>query len=106
MITGFHSETTESEVAQLLKEMINEVGMDFGSGRIECPAKPITHAFIHFMNNGDRNRFIRAANMLKQELRRRKIKITRSMDAEKRFHKEERGMSNTAFIRDITFLSA
>ena len=54
MITRFHSETTESEVTQLLREMINEIGMDFGSARIECPAKPITHAFIHFMNDGDR----------------------------------------------------
>ena len=34
VITGFHSETTESEVIQLLKEMINEIGMDFGSARI------------------------------------------------------------------------
>ena len=62
-ITGFHSETTESEVTQLLREMINEIGMDFGSARIECTAKPITHAFIHFMNHGDRNKFIRSANM-------------------------------------------
>ena len=67
VITGFHSETTESEVTQLLREMINESGMDFGSARIECPAKPITHAFIHFMNNGDRNKFIRSANMLKKK---------------------------------------
>ena len=54
MITRFHTETTEPEVTQLLREMINEVGMDFGSARIECTAKPITHAFIHFMNNGDK----------------------------------------------------
>ena len=27
VITGFHSETTESEITQLLKEMINEIGM-------------------------------------------------------------------------------
>ena len=86
VITGFHSETTESEITQLLKEMINEIGMDFGSARIECPAKPITHAFIHFVNDGERNKFIRSANMLKKELRGRKIKITRSMDAEERFH--------------------
>ena len=66
VITGFHSETTESEVTQLLREMINEIGMDFGSARIECPAKPITHAFIHFMNEGNRNKFIRSANMLKK----------------------------------------
>ena len=91
VITGFHSETTESEVTQLLREMINEIGMDFGSARIECPAKPITHAFIHFMNNGDRNKFIRSANMLKKELRGRKVKITRSMDAEERFHNKRMG---------------
>ena len=69
VITGFHGETTESEVIQLLKEMINEIGMDFGSTKIECPAKPITHAFIHFKSDGERNKFIRPANMLKRELR-------------------------------------
>ena len=91
VITGFHSETTESEITQLLKEMINEIGMDFGSARIECPAKPITHAFIHFVNDGERNKFIRSANMLRKELRGRKIKITRSMDAEERFHNKRMG---------------
>ena len=54
--------------------MINEIGMDFGSARIECPAKPITHAFIHFMNDGDRNKFIRSANMLKKRTERKKSK--------------------------------
>ena len=91
MITGFHSETSESEVTQLSREMISEIGMDFGSARIECTAKPITHAFIHFMNDGDRNKFIRSANMLKKELRRRKIKITRSVDAQERFHNKRMG---------------
>ena len=91
VITGLHSETTESEVIQLLKEMINEIGMDFGSARIECPAKPITHAFIHFANDGKRNKFIRSANMLKRELRGRKIRITRSMDAEERFYNTRMG---------------
>ena len=91
MITRFHTETTEPEVTQLLREMINEVGMDFGSARIECTAKPITHAFIHFMNNGDRNKFIRSANMLKKELRGRKVKITISMDAEEKFHNRRMG---------------
>ena len=66
VITGFHIETTESEVEQLLREMKNEIGMDLGRARIECPEKPITHAFIHFLDNGDRNKFIRSANMLKR----------------------------------------
>ena len=93
VIAGFHSETTESEVLQLFKELINEVGMDFGNARIECTAKPIAHAFLHFINDGERTSN-RSANMLKKELRGRKIKITRSMDAEERFHNKEWSMSN------------
>ena len=91
VITGLHSETTESEVKQMLKEMINQIGMDFGSARIECPAKPITHAFIYFVNDGERNKFIRSANMLKRELRGRKIRTTRSMEAEERFYNKRMG---------------
>ena len=77
VITGLHNETTESEVTVMLKEMMNEIGMDFGSARLVCPAKPITHAFIYFVNDNERNKFIRSANMLKRELRGRKIRITR-----------------------------
>ena len=86
VITGFHSETSESEVIQLLKETITEIGMTIENARIECTAKPITHAFIHFKNDDERNKYIRSANMMKNELRGRKLKITRSMDAEERFH--------------------
>ena len=85
VITGLHSETTESEVTDMLKEMMNEIGMDFGSVKFACLAKPITHAFIYFANDNERNKFIRSANMLKKELRGRKIRITRSMEAEERF---------------------
>ena len=85
VITGLHSETTESEVTDTLREMMNEIGMDFGSVKLACPAKPITHAFIYFANDNERNKFIRSANMLKKELRGRKIRITRSMEAEERF---------------------
>ena len=88
VITGIHSETSEPEVIQLLKESITEIGMTTGNARIECPAKPITHAFIHFKNDGERNKYIRSANMLRKELRGRKLKITRSMDAEERFHQK------------------
>ena len=55
---------------------------------IECPAKTITHAFIHFKNDDERNKYIRPAIMLKKELRGRKLKITRSVDAEERFHQK------------------
>ena len=104
MITGFHSETCEPEVIQLLKESITEIGMTIENVRIECLAKPITHAFIHFKNDEERNKFVRSADMLKNELRGRKLKITRSMDADERFHQKRMGMSNTAFMRSTTCL--
>ena len=65
--------------------------------RIDCPAKPITHAFIYIKNDDDRNKYIGLANMLRKELRGRKLKITRSMDAEERFHYKKRSTSSTAF---------
>ena len=85
---GFHNETSESEVVQLLKESITEIGMTIENAKNECSAKPITHAFIHFKNDDERNKYIRSAKMLKKELRGRKLKITRSMDAEERFHQK------------------
>ena len=69
VIAGLHSETTEFEVINMLKEMMNEIGMDFRSARLVCLAKPITHAFIYFANDDERNKFIRSANMLKREMR-------------------------------------
>ena len=77
--TGFHSESSESEVEQLLKETITEVGMSIENARIECLVKPITHAFIYFKSDDERNKYIRSANILRKELRGRKLKITRSM---------------------------
>ena len=62
----FHSETSETEVIQLLKESITEIGMTMESARSECPAKPITHAFIHLKNDEESNKFVRSVNMLKK----------------------------------------
>ena len=91
VMTGLHKETTESEVADTLKEMIKEIGMDYEKVKLVCPAKPITHAFVYFENDNERNKFIRSANMLKKELRGRKIRITRSMEAEERFYNKRIG---------------
>ena len=55
VITGFHNETSEPEVIELLIESITEIGMTMENVRIECLAKPITHAFIHFKNDEERN---------------------------------------------------
>ena len=99
--TGFHCETTE--VTQLSREMINEIGMDFGRAKIECSEKPISH---DFMDNGERNKFIRSANMLKRESRWRKISITNQWLLKKDSTTKEWDMSNIALIRDTTCFSA
>ena len=88
VITGFHRETSVSEVVQLQKETVTEIRMSIEHARIECPAKPIAHAFIYFGNDEERNTYIRSTNMLRKELRGRKLKVTRSMDAEERFHQK------------------
>ena len=88
MITGCHSETCESEVEQLLRETMTETGMPTENVRIERLAKPITHAFIYFKSEDERNKHVRSANMLSKELRGRKIKMTRSMDAEERYYQK------------------
>ena len=45
--TGFHGDSTEQEVEQLLRETIAEIGMLTENVKIKCPAKPITYAFIY-----------------------------------------------------------
>ena len=98
VVTRFHSETSESEVGQLLNETRKEMAMSIENARIECVAKPITLAFISLKNDDERNKYVRSANMLRKELRGRKIKMTRSMDAEERLHlKKEWDMSNPVF---------
>ena len=84
--TRFHCDSSEHEVEQLLRETITEIGMSTENAKIDCPAKPITHAFIHFNVNNERNKLRQISVFLRKELRRRKIKISRSLDAEERFH--------------------
>ena len=60
--TAFHTDTSESGVEQLLRETITEIGMSIENARIERPAKPITHAFIYFKNDDERNKYVRSAD--------------------------------------------
>ena len=69
-----------------LRETITDIGMSNKNAKIECLAKPITHAFIQFKDNDERNKYVRSAHMLRKELSGRKIKITRSMRKKERFH--------------------
>ena len=68
--TGFHNDTTEPEV----EHPITEIGMSMKIFKMKCPAKPITHAFTHFSDNGEMVKYVRSANMSKKEVRGRKNK--------------------------------
>ena len=73
VVTGFHSEHLNLEVEQLLKVTTIEKGMSIENARIECFVRPITHAFIYCKRDDERNKYVRSANMLRKELRGRKI---------------------------------
>ena len=99
--TGFHGDSSEQEVEQLLKETITGIGVSTESAL----AKLITQDFTYVKDNDGRNKCVRSANMLRKEKRGRKVKISRSMDAGERFHHKRLGTSNVAFTRDVAFLS-
>ena len=66
--TGFHDDTTEQEVEDLLKETIVAIRITMHKITIKCPAKPITHAFLQFTDSDERDKYVRSANMLKKEI--------------------------------------
>ena len=49
-----------------MKERITEIGMLIENAGIECPVKPIRHAFVFFKSDDERNKDIRSANMLRK----------------------------------------
>ena len=59
--------------------------------QIKCPPKPITHAFLQFIDNDDGDKCARSTKILKKELGGRKIRISPAMDAEARFHPKRLG---------------
>ena len=83
--TRFYGDTCEQEFEQFLRETLTEIGMSTENAKIECPAKPATHAFICFKDSDERSKCVRSANMLRKGLRGRTIMISRSMGAEGRF---------------------
>ena len=100
--TGLHGETSESEVEQPLRETITGIGMSNENARIECLAKPITHAFINFKNDDERNTYVRSANMLRKELRGEEDKDDSINGRRRKISSEKTG---TAFTWDMQFLS-
>ena len=66
-------------------------GMTIEKVQIKCPAKPITHAFLQFIDVDERDNYIRSANRQTCEARGRIIRITPAMDAEERYQQKRLG---------------
>ena len=64
-----HDDTTEQEVQNSLKYTTFAIGMSTEQIQIKCLAKPITHAFLQFTDNDERDKFVRSANILKKDFR-------------------------------------
>ena len=64
------------------------MGMSIDQVQAKCVTKQITHVFLHFKDNDERDNFVRSANILKKVLRGRKIKISPAMDVDERFHQK------------------
>ena len=56
VMAGLHKETTESEVADTLKEMMKEIGMEFERVKLVCPAKPINHSCLDLFRERQRKK--------------------------------------------------
>ena len=90
----FKVDSEEKDVKAVLQETIKATGMKEVTYTIDCPAIPITHAFVDFQNMKIRDRYVRSASMQKVELNGRMIKISQALDAEQRFHRKKWDSSN------------
>ena len=102
--TGFHDDTTERKVEDLLKETVFAIGISMEKIKINVqPSRSHMHSCS--LQTDDRDKYVTSANMLKKELSGRKIRISPAMDAEDIFHKKVWVTSNDAFTQDTLFRS-
>ena len=74
----------------VIEESIKATGMK-EEHTVDCPAIPITHAFVEFQNMKIRDRYVRSANIRKIELDGRRIKISPVLESEERFDRKRLG---------------
>ena len=88
---GFHEDTSEQEATDLLVRTVLRSGVTTEKVTIKCPANPITHVFLQFVDLDERDKFVRSANRQICEARGRVIRFTPAMDAEERYHQKGQG---------------
>ena len=67
---------------------------------IARPRKANTHAFIHFKNEDDGNKYIRSANMLKKRTTRKKVKDNAIKGRRRKFPSEQNEVRQTLHSRE------
>ena len=72
--TRFKEENDENEVKAMTEETIRAVKMKDMEYTIDCPAIPITHAFIEFQSDRIRDRYVRAASRRQPQMNGRAMK--------------------------------
>ena len=82
VVTGFHDDTTDQEEQQQLKENVITMGMTMEHIQRKCS----------FIDNDERDKFVRSANILMKDLRGRKKYFTKDLDT-----------SNAASTQDTTY---
>ena len=84
---GFKEDSEVKDMKAVIEKTIKVAGMEEVEYTIDCPAIPITHAFVEFQNMNFRDRYGRSASLQKFELNGKTIKISPALDAEERFHR-------------------
>ena len=86
---GFREDSQEKDVKAVVEKTIKATGMKGVEYTIDCPAIPITHAFVEFQNMKIRDRYVRSASMQKVELSGRTIKISPALKCARKISSEE-----------------
>ena len=99
VLDGFKAESKKEDVKSITAESIKATGMK-KEHTIDCPAIPITHAFVEFQNMKIRDRYVRSANMRRYELDGRRIKISPALEADERFDRKRLGYIKYAINKE------
>ena len=90
----FKEDRNEKEAKAMIEETIRVLGMKDMEYTIDCPATPITHAFVELQSERIRDRYVRAVSLRQQQLNGRAIKIPPAMDVQGRFQWKRLGHVN------------
>ena len=99
--TGFKEDSDEKEVKAMIEETIKVVGMKEEKYTIDCPATPLTHAFVEFQSERTRDRYVRSANLRQPPTEWKKEQ--QAMSVEERFQWKRLGYFEIVLNKKLEF---